>query len=72
MDMFAQFFIDPLLTPDAADREIKSINSEFELIKNSDYCRLEQLLFSTSGKNADEHPYAKFGWGNMRSLKVNY
>jgi len=44
LDMLANFFIDPLMLQDAVDREIQSIESEFQLSKNSDDCRLQQLL----------------------------
>ena len=70
LDMFAQFFIDPLLLPDAVDREINSIDSEFKLVQNSDSCRLDQVIFHTSGKKVEEHPFGTFAWGNLRSLKV--
>jgi len=68
--MFAQFFIDPLLLPDAVDRELNSIESEFQLVKNSDACRLEEIMFHTSGKDSISHPFNTFAWGNMRSLRV--
>ncbi len=42
--MFAQFFISPLLKEDAVDRELNAIESEFQLSKNSDECRHQQLL----------------------------
>ncbi len=44
IDMFAQFFISPLLKEDAVDRELNAIESEFQLSKNSDECRHQQLL----------------------------
>lgn len=68
MDMFAQFFIHPLLLEDAVDRELNSIESEFQLSKNSDQCRLQQLMCDTCGQ--DDHPFSKFSWGNLESLKV--
>jgi secreted Zn-dependent insulinase-like peptidase len=66
LDMFAQFFISPLFLPDAVDREIQSIESEFNLNKNMDSNRLEMLISHTCGKV--EHPIAKFPWGNTLSL----
>ena len=36
LDMFAQFFISPLMSETSVDRELKSIESEFQLVKNND------------------------------------
>lgn len=65
LDRLAQHFVSPLLQESAVERELNSIESEFELHKNSDGCRRQQLLCSTSKK---DHPVAKFGWGNLKSL----
>jgi nardilysin len=69
LDMFAQFFIHPLLLEDAVERELNSIESEFQLSKNSDHCRVQQLMCETCGHDAEQHPFAKFSWGNLASLK---
>jgi len=69
LDMFAQFFIHPLLLEDAVERELNSIESEFQLSKNSDQCRLQQLMCDTCGQDVTQHPFAKFSWGNLNSLK---
>ena len=69
LDMFAQFFVHPLLLDDAVDRELNSIDSEFQLSKNSDSSRLQQLLCHTSGHTATTHPFATFSWGNLYSLQ---
>lgn len=69
LDMFCQFFIAPLLLEEAVDRELNSIESEFQLSKNSDQCRMQQLMCHTSGGMKDGHPFTKFGWGNLKSLK---
>jgi secreted Zn-dependent insulinase-like peptidase len=66
LDRLAQFFIAPLMLKSAVDRELNSIESEFLLHKNSDSVRAQELLCATC--RAD-HPIAKFGWGNRRSLK---
>ena len=68
IDRFAQFFISPLLREDSKGRELNAIESEFKLSQNSDDCRLQQLMCHT-GKAAEEHPFGKFSWGNLRSLK---
>lgn len=70
LDMFAQFFIHPLLLEDSVERELNSIESEFQLSKNSDQSRMQQLMCHTCGYDVTEHPFAKFGWGNLQSLKV--
>jgi nardilysin len=70
LDMFAQFFTHPLLLENSVERELKSIESEFQLVKNSDNCRAQHLMCHTSGNTPEQHPFAKFSWGNLQSLKV--
>lgn len=67
LDMFAQCFISPLLSADAADREINAIESEFKLAIMSDSNRIGQLL---SDLAPEGHPVRKFSWGNLNSLKI--
>ena len=66
LDRLAQFFIAPLMLPSAVERELQAIESEFQLHKNSDSTRWQQLLAATSTPG---HPVASFAWGNVRSLK---
>lgn len=47
LDIFAQFFVSPLMKADSSDRELQSIESEFCLSKNSDSCRLQELWCHT-------------------------
>ena len=68
LDIFAQFFISPLFLQDAVEREVKSIESEFQLSKHEDGARLETLMCCTSGKTVQDHPAGKFSWGNAYSL----
>ena len=65
LDRFAQFFLTPLFTESATDREVNAVDSEH--VKNipSDAWRLSQLDKSTSNPN---HPYSKFGTGNKETL----
>eukprot|EP00536_Pseudo-nitzschia_multiseries_P016315 jgi/Psemu1/220960/e_gw1.1075.16.1 len=70
LDLFAQFFVSPLLKESSVERELKAIESEFMLAKNSDASRLQQLLAYTCGRSFDDHPVSKFGWGNYHSLKT--
>lgn len=65
LDRFAQFFIAPLFTPSATDREIKAVNSEYEKNLSSDIWRVRQVKKHLAKPN---HPYSKFGSGNKMSL----
>ncbi|KAG7298348.1 hypothetical protein JYU34_017950 [Plutella xylostella] len=65
LDIFAQFFIAPLFTESATEREINAVNSEHEKNTSSDTWRLDQLNKSSASK---EHPYHKFGTGNKDTL----
>lgn len=66
LDMFAQFFVSPLLKRDAMERELRAVESEFNRAKNNDYVRLQQVQCETC---APGHPYDSFSWGNERSLR---
>ncbi|CAM9400370.1 unnamed protein product, partial [Ectocarpus sp. 4 AP-2014] len=66
LDIFAQFFVSPLMKADSSDRELQSIESEFCLSKNNDSCRLQELWCHTCKR---DHPYSKFCWGNLYSLR---
>ncbi len=68
LDRFAQFFIAPLMKPDALDREVLAVDSEFSGVLQNDSCRLAQVR-AVSGPIPPSHPAAKFGWGNRKSLK---
>lgn len=68
LDMFAQFFTAPLMLESSVDRELNSVESEFQLVKNSDGSRLQHLMSHTCGYSPAEHPFAKFSWGNRESL----
>ena len=58
LDRFSQFFIAPLFTESASDREVNAVNSEHEKNLPSDTWRLRQLESSLSDP---EHDYHKFG-----------
>ncbi|XP_066298938.1 nardilysin-like [Branchiostoma lanceolatum] len=66
LDRWAQFFISPLLKVDSLEREVKAVDSEFQMNLPVDSFRKQQL-FSTMVKVG--HPMAKFMWGNLASLK---
>jgi hypothetical protein len=65
LDMFAQFFIAPLMNEGSTARELNSIESEFSLSKNSDSCRLQELWCATSAPEG--HPFGNFTWGSKYS-----
>ena len=70
LDMFSQFFIDPLMVKNAMDREREAVDSEFQGYMPSDGWRLRQLFVSIAKPN---HPVAKFSASNKQSLsKVQY
>lgn len=54
LDIWAQFFIDPLMKEDAVDREVTAVNSEFEMSKVSDYARRFQIMQEALMKK--DHP----------------
>ncbi len=54
LDIFAQFFVSPLMKADSSDRELQSIESEFCLSKNSDSCRLQELWCHTCKRGERE------------------
>eukprot|EP00742_Colponemidia_sp_Colp-10_P005576 GILJ01005960.1.p1 GENE.GILJ01005960.1~~GILJ01005960.1.p1 ORF type:complete len:1056 (+),score=190.79 GILJ01005960.1:47-3214(+) len=65
LDRFAQFFSGPLLTEDQSLKEMKNIDSEFQLVLLNDHTRKQQMQCHTS---APGHPYKRFSWGNLKSL----
>lgn len=69
LDMFAQFFTSPLMLESSVERELSAIESEFQLVKNSDGSRVQHLMSHTCGQSTKDHPFAKFSWGNLDSLR---
>ncbi|XP_037484473.1 insulin-degrading enzyme-like 1, peroxisomal [Triticum dicoccoides] len=67
LDRFAQFFIKPLMSPDATLREIKAVDSENQKNLLSDPWRMSQLQKHLCSNN---HPYHKFSTGNWDTLEV--
>ncbi|RHZ30058.1 hypothetical protein DYB37_008737 [Aphanomyces astaci] len=65
LDRFAQFFIAPLFTPGATEREMNAVNSENNKNLQSDPWRLDQVVKHTSSRR---HPFHKFGTGNLVTL----
>ncbi|KAM0952033.1 putative insulysin [Dioscorea sansibarensis] len=67
LDRFGQFFIRPLMSPDATQREIKAVDSENQKNLLSDAWRMGQLRKHICSK---DHPYHKFSTGNWDTLEV--
>jgi insulysin len=65
LDRFAQFFIAPLFTADATSREMKAVNSEHNKNIQEDTRRKHHFMKLISNP---EHPYHKFGTGNLETL----
>ena len=59
---FAQFFLCPLFTETATEREVNAVNSEHEKNIPNDSWRLDQLEKSTAKK---DHAFNKFGTGKV-------
>ncbi|KAK3915014.1 Nardilysin [Frankliniella fusca] len=66
MDMFAQFFISPLMKREAMTREREAIESEFQMAVTSDSYRKQQLVAQMAYPS---HPATTFTWGNLKTLR---
>ena len=65
LDVFSHFFIDPLLTDDAVDREVNAVNSEHEKNLMSDIHRFRGVLHEIANPHSYFH---KFSTGNLYTL----
>ncbi|KAK2177670.1 hypothetical protein NP493_586g01027 [Ridgeia piscesae] len=65
LDRFAQFFLSPLFTAGATEREVNAVNSENDKNLQNDAWRLHQLERETA---KPDHAYHKFGTGNKETL----
>merc|ERR1719163_25208 len=66
LDRFAQFFVAPLLSADATDRELNAVHSEYSKNLQLDSRRLYQLLRHCSDPG---QPFSKFGTGSKETLQ---
>ncbi|CAG2168148.1 unnamed protein product [Oppiella nova] len=66
LDRFAQFFIEPLFTESAMEREINAINSEYESYITNGHYREDSVDRCLSDP---DHDYSKFQMANNESLK---
>ena len=65
LDRLSQFFISPNFSIDAADREVKAVDSEFNMSLQNDTWHFYNLLFQMSNP---ESSMCKFMCGNVESL----
>lgn len=66
LDRFAQFFISPLLGEDQTEREMKAVDSEYNMSLQSDAWRQFMLMQTLAH---DESLLHRFNCGNLESLK---
>lgn len=67
LDIWSQFFLNPLFTESATEREMNAVDSEFNRNLNTDSRRKYQFIRSILGD--PRHPYGKFSTGNLKTLK---
>lgn len=67
LDRWAQFFIGPLFSPDATNRELHAVHNEHLKNLKSQAWRSNQLTASTV---TSAHPFSKFSTGNMETLRT--
>ena len=65
LEIFSYFFISPLFSEDAIDREINSVNSEHKKNLTSEMFRANSILRELSNQN---HAFSKFGTGTIKTL----
>jgi insulysin len=65
LDIFSQFFKQPLFSPESASREIKAVDAEDSKNRQLDGRRTLQILKCLVNPS---HPYSKFSTGNITTL----
>ncbi|VDN41544.1 unnamed protein product [Gongylonema pulchrum] len=68
LDRFVQFFLCPLFTESATEREVRAVDSEFSNSLFNDQWRTLQLERQASFPS---HDYCKFGTGNEKTLLLD-
>lgn len=66
LDRFAQFFVSPLFSESAVEREMMAVESEFTMFVQDDTSR-RKMVFQTLAHA--ESPYNCFDIGNLESLR---
>ncbi|CAD8048703.1 unnamed protein product [Paramecium sonneborni] len=64
LQVFAHFFIDPLLDSSMVDREVNAVNSEYEIAVSGDLWKISHLFQILSNK-----PIGRFTIGSLKTLK---
>ena len=67
IDIFSDFFIDPLLSKDAVDREKEAVDAEHKKNMANDMWRFNDILRKVC---LETHPLTKFGTGSSKSLDI--
>ncbi|XP_031777802.1 insulin-degrading enzyme isoform X2 [Nasonia vitripennis] len=67
LDRFSQFFVSPLFTESATEKEITAVHLEHEKNIANDTWRMDQLDKSSADPS---HAYSKFGTGSKDTLEV--
>ncbi|MDX1705038.1 insulinase family protein [Pseudidiomarina sp.] len=67
LDRFIRFFHEPLFNPEWIDKELLSVESEFQLKRRDELRRLYQVHKATANP---AHPFSKFSVGNLSTLKI--
>jgi insulysin len=67
LERFAHFFIDPLFTKSAIQREVHAVHHEFEDSLENEFSRIWRVFKETGNP---KHPNANFSFGNLESLKM--
>ena len=68
LDLFAQFFIEPLFTESGTNREVEAVQSEHAKNLQSDNWRMQRLNEVLASK---KHPLSKFGTGTSKTLQAH-
>lgn len=66
INIFSNFFVEPLLSVNAVEREINAINSEYLKNDTIDIVRILSVLKEVTADKT--HPYRNFGFGNKKTL----
>jgi nardilysin len=65
LDMFAQFFVHPLMKVDAVQRELKASNQSFSSAKTT----ISAVCSNSYAIHRALNRFCKFSWGNLQSLQ---
>jgi insulysin len=68
LDIFAQFFIEPLFNESSVKREMNAVDSEHKKNLTNDVWKISQVLKCISKK---DHPHNNFGTGCLETLNLD-